>query len=363
VSVARNGALLRTVLIMAGGTGGHVMPGLAVGAEMARRGWHVMWLGSPGSMEAKLVPLHGIPMRWVRFGGLRGKGLLTMALLPFNLLRAFWQSLRVLREVRPAVVLGMGGYVAFPGGMMASLLGRPLVIHEQNSVAGLTNRVLARLAESALVAFPDTLPGARWCGNPVRTAVLEIDAPAERFADRSGPLHLLVVGGSLGAAALNEAVPDALALLATSERPEVVHQCGRDRLEQVERRYRDAGVTAQVIEFIDDMAEAYARADLVVCRAGAMTIAELAAVGVGSVLVPFPHAVDDHQTGNARFLADAGAAMLIDQKDLTPARLAAELRARSRGELLRMAELARSLARRDATDCVADACEAVARKR
>ena len=351
----------RTVLIMAGGTGGHVMPGLAVGAELARRGWQVIWLGAPGSMEARLVPLHGIPMRWVRFSGLRGKGLLTMALLPFNLLRAFWQSLRVLREVRPAVVLGMGGYVAFPGGMMASLLGLPLVVHEQNAVAGLANRVLARLADSVLVAFPDALPGARWCGNPVRTAVLDIDPPVERFSPRKGALQLLVVGGSLGAAALNETVPPALGLLAVQERPQILHQCGRGRREQVEQLYRAAGVDAQVHEFIDDMAGAYGDADLVVCRAGAMTIAELAAAGVGALLVPFPHAVDDHQTRNAGFLADAGAAVLIPQAELTPARLAAELRARSREQLLEMAVRARTMARRDATGCVADACEAVAK--
>ncbi len=361
MSAAQVAAVRRSALIMAGGTGGHVLPGLAVAAELARRGWHVVWLGSPGSIEARMVPEHGFEIRWVRFSGLRGKGAMALALLPFTLLRAFWQSLRVLRAVRPAVVLGMGGYVAFPGAMMSALLGRPLVIHEQNSVAGLTNRVLARIADRVLAAFPGVLPNAQRCGNPVRTAVLDIDPPAARFAGRSGPLRVMVVGGSQGAAVLNEVVPQALAMIAPVERPSVVHQCGRGNLELVQGRYREAGVVAEVIEFIDDIGEAYAGADLVVCRAGAMTIAELAVVGVASVLVPFPHAVDDHQTGNARFLADAGAAVLVAQSELGPARLAALLGERSRPQLLQMAETARKLARRDATDCVADACEAVAK--
>lgn len=351
----------RVAMIMAGGTGGHVLPGLAVAAELARRGWHVVWVGNPDSMESRLVPAHGFPIRWVRFSGLRGKGLKALVLLPFTLLRAFWQSLLVLREERPAVVLGMGGYVAFPGAMMAVLLGRPLVIHEQNSVAGLTNRVLARIAERSLVAFPGVLPGAQHCGNPVRTAVLEIDPPAERFAGRSGPLRILVVGGSQGAAILNEVVPQALELIAPQERPAVLHQCGRGKLELVEGHYRAAGVAAEVREFIDDIDDAYADADLVVCRAGAMTIAELAVVGVASVLVPFPHAVDDHQSGNARFLSEAGAAVLVAQGDLSAPRLAQLLRERTRAQLLQMAESARKLARREATDCVADACEAVAK--
>lgn len=361
MSAGQAAVVRRVALIMAGGTGGHVLPGLAVAAELARRGWHVVWVGNPDSMEARLVPAHGFQIRWVRFSGLRGKGHKALVLLPFTLLRAFWQSLRVLRAERPAVVLGMGGYVAFPGAMMAALLGRPLVIHEQNSVAGLTNRVLARIADRSLVAFPGVLPGAQHCGNPVRTAVLEIDPPAERFAGRSGPLRILVVGGSLGAAILNEVVPQALELIAPRERPAVLHQCGRGNLELVEGRYRAAGVAAEVREFIDDIDEAYADADLVVCRAGAMTIAELAVVGVASVLVPFPHAVDDHQTGNARFLSEAGAAVLVAQAELTPARLADLLRERPRAQLLQMAQAARKLARREATDCVADACEAVAK--
>lgn len=350
----------RTVVIMAGGTGGHVFPGLAVADVLRARSWNVVWMGNPDGMEATLVPRHGIPMLPVRFGGLRGKGLLTQLLLPMNLLRGFWQSLRALRSARPAVVLGMGGYVAFPGGMMAALLGRPLVVHEQNSVAGLTNRVLARLADRVLVAFPDALPNAAWCGNPVRADVARIEPPEQRYPGRSGPLRLLVVGGSLGAQVLNRTVPEALALLPAGERPQVLHQSGRRHLAELQQAYRQAGVDAEAVEFVDDMAAEYARADLVVCRAGAMTVAEVAAAGVASLMVPFPHAVDDHQTANARFLADRDAAWLLPQAELTPQRLAGMLAGLDRERLLDMARRAREVARPDAALEVADACEAVA---
>jgi UDP-N-acetylglucosamine--N-acetylmuramyl-(pentapeptide) pyrophosphoryl-undecaprenol N-acetylglucosamine transferase len=351
----------RTVLIMAGGTGGHVFPGLAVADVMRARSWDVVWMGNPAGMEATLVPRHGIPLQPVRFGGLRGKGLLTAALLPLNLLRAFWQSLRALREIRPEVVLGMGGYFAFPGGMMAVLLGRPLVVHEQNSIAGLTNKVLARIADRVLVAFPDALPGAAWCGNPVRADVTRLAAPQDRYGSRSGPLRLLVVGGSLGAKVLNEVVPRALAMIPAHARPQVLHQSGRRHLADLQRHYAEAGVEAEAVEFIDDMAAEYARADLVVCRAGAMTVAEVAAAGVASLMVPFPHAVDDHQTTNARFLADRGAALLVAQTELTAERLADTLTGLDRDRLLEMARRAREVARPDAAHEVADACEAVAR--
>jgi UDP-N-acetylglucosamine--N-acetylmuramyl-(pentapeptide) pyrophosphoryl-undecaprenol N-acetylglucosamine transferase len=352
----------RTVMIMAGGTGGHVMPGLAVAQRMRSRGWRVLWMGNPGGMEAGLVPRHGIEMRWVRFGGLRGKGWATRLMLPLNLLRAFWQALRALRESRPGVVLGLGGYITFPGGMMSSLLGIPLVLHEQNSVAGLANRVLSRVADRVLVAFPDALPGAEWCGNPVRAEIAAIAPPAERFAGRQGPLRVLVVGGSLGAQALNETVPRALALLAPGERPRVTHQSGKAHRAALEDNYRRAGVEATLVDFIDDMAGAYADADLVICRAGAMTVSELAAVGVGSVLVPYPHAVDDHQTGNARFLSERGAALLVPQAELDAQRLAGLLRGLTRARLLEMAGRAREAARPDAADRVAEVCEAMAKQ-
>ncbi len=354
--------MTRTLLVMAGGTGGHVFPGLAVADAMRARAWNVVWLGNPGGMEATLVPRHGIPMKWVRFGGLRGKGWATRLMLPFNLVRAFWQSLRVLREVRPAVVLGMGGYVAFPAGVMAALTRVPLVVHEQNSVAGLTNRVLARLADRVLVAFPEAIEGAQWSGNPVRDDVAAIEPPERRYAGRSGPLRVLVVGGSLGAQALNTVVPRALAMLPDARRPQVVHQSGRRHLADLQAAYREAGVEAQAVEFIDDMAAAYAQADLVICRAGAMTVTEVAAAGVASLMVPFPHAVDDHQTTNARFLSERDAALLVPQSALTPQGLATLLDGLDRERLAGIAARARAFARPDAAGQVADACEAIARK-
>jgi UDP-N-acetylglucosamine--N-acetylmuramyl-(pentapeptide) pyrophosphoryl-undecaprenol N-acetylglucosamine transferase len=351
----------RTVMIMAGGTGGHVMPGLAVAQMMRERAWNVVWLGNPNGMEASLVPKHGIPMRWVQFGGLRGKGLVTKLLLPLTLSRAFWQSLKAIRATRPNVVLGLGGYISFPGGMMASMSGRPLVLHEQNSVAGLANKVLARVADRVLTAFPNALQSAEWCGNPVRPEILAVASPSERFANRSGPLKVLVVGGSLGAQALNQAVPKALAMLPPSSRPEVTHQSGKANAQSLTDAYREAGVSATLLDFIDDMASAYADADLVICRAGAMTVSELAAVGVASLLVPFPFAVDDHQTTNARFLSDQQAAILLPQSDLTPDRLAGLLQDMNREKLLAMALQARLLAKPDAARRVADVCEEVAR--
>lgn len=350
----------RTILVMAGGTGGHVMPGLAVAAQMAKAGWSVVWLGGRGGMETELVPRHGYRVEEIRFSGLRGKGLLRMAFLPLNLLIAFWQSARVLFRVRPDVVLGMGGYVSFPGGMMAALLNRPLVLHEQNSIAGLANRVLAEVSDVRLTGFPDALRKSQWCGNPVREAIAQLPEPEVRFASRSGRLDLLVVGGSLGAQALNEIVPRALALLDAAQRPTVTHQAGARHLEQLRANYAKAGVDGECLAFIDDMAARYAQADLVICRAGALTVAELAAAGVGSILVPFPHAVDDHQTHNARFLAEAQAAVLVAQRDLSPARLAELLAGFTREKLLDMARRARALAKPDAAAVVAKACMAAA---
>jgi len=351
----------RTILVMAGGTGGHIMPALAVAQRLRSEGWRVVWLGAEGGMEGELVPKHGYEMRWIRFGGLRGKGIATKLLLPFNLLRAFKQAAAVIREIAPNVVLGMGGYVTFPGGMMASLFNRPLVIHEQNSIAGLANKVLAGVADRVLVAFPDALKKSVFVGNPVRDDIVAVPAPAERFAGRSGPLHLLVVGGSLGAQALNEVVPQALAQIPVERRPRVVHQAGARHIEQLRANYAKAGVEAETVAFIDDMARAYAEADLVICRAGATTVAELAAAGVASILVPYPHAVDDHQTTNARYLADAGAAILIPQPELTPFGLAARLEALTREQLLDMANKARALGKPDAAAAVAKICSEAAK--
>jgi len=347
---------MSTILIMAGGTGGHVFPGLAVADEMRGRGWTVVWMGARGGLEARLVPERGYAVEWIRAAALRGKGLAAKLLLPLNLLIGFWQSARAIFRIRPDVVLGMGGYVAFPGGMMASLLARPLAVHEQNAVAGLVNRVLAGVADKAMVAFPDALGNAEWTGNPVRADIAALAEPAARYAARSGPLRLLVVGGSLGAQALNEAVPKALALMPESERPRVTHQAGDKHLESLRLNYSNAKVQGNLVAFIEDMARCYAEADLVICRAGAMTVSELAAGGIASVLVPFPHAVDDHQTANARFLADQGAAVLLPQKELTPEKLSALLLSLDRKELLEMASKARALGKPEAARIVADRC-------
>jgi len=323
---------------------------------MRAAGWRVVWLGAKTGMEARLVPARGYEMAWVRASALRGKGIGAALLLPINLLVGFWQSARAILAHRPDVVLGLGGYVAFPGGMMASLLARPLAVHEQNAIAGLANRILAGVADRVMVAFPGALKNAEWTGNPVRAEVARIAAPEERFAARSGPLRLLVVGGSQGAQALNDAVPKALALLAPPERPVVVHQSGETHLESLRASYAAAGVLGELLPFIEDMAQRYAEADLVICRAGAITIAELSAGGMASVLVPFPHAVDDHQTANARFLADRGAAILLTQSELTPERLTGLLRSLDRPRLAEMARKARAAGRPDAARVVAERC-------
>lgn len=358
----------RTIMIMAGGTGGHVYPGLAVARHLMGRGWTAVWLGTHAGLEAKIVPPHNIEMAWLKFGGVRGKGIVRKLLLPLFILIAFWQSARAIFRHRPDVVLGMGGYAAFPGGMMASLFHRPLVIHEQNSIAGLTNRVLACLADRVLLGFPHAFQGpndkpllcrrlaTRWTGNPVRVDIAAIEPPAARYAARSGKLRLLVVGGSLGAQVLNDIVPQALALIGEAQRPDVVHQAGLRHIDALRANYTRAGVKAEVLPFIEDMAARYAAADLVICRAGALTVAELAAAGVASVLVPFPHAVDDHQTTNAKFLSDAGAAVLVPQSELTAEKLAAMLRDFTREQLAGMADRARALAKPDATEAVANVC-------
>lgn len=356
-------AARRTLLIMAGGTGGHVMPALAVAEHLRGEGWRVLWLGTRAGMEARIAPAKGFDMAWVKMAGVRGKGLLTKLLLPMNLLLAFWQAARVILRERPDAALGLGGYVAFPGGMMASLFNTPLLIHEQNAIPGLTNKVLARIADQVLTGFP--LPGltphaARLMhtGNPVRPEIAAVPPPGERLAGRAGPLRLLVIGGSLGAQALNERVPLALARLAPAQRPEVRHQAGEKHLDALRANYAAAGVTAETLSFIDDMAAAYAWADVVICRAGALTVAEVAASGSAALFVPFPFAVDDHQTANARFLADQDAAWLMSQDTLTAESLAAWLTDLSRATLLARAEKARALAKPNATRDVAEAVKA-----
>ncbi len=351
----------KVALIMAGGTGGHIFPGLALAHALRDRGWRVHWLGAPNSMESRLVPPQGFALELVDFSGVRGKGFATLLALPLRLARAFWQSLQVLRRVRPDVVLGLGGYITFPAGLMAALLRRPLVLHEQNSVAGMANKLLAKVASRVFTAFPDVLPQGLWVGNPLRAEFLRQGAPAERFAARSGPLRLLVVGGSLGARALNSVVPQALALIPQQQRPQVLHQSGEKQIDELRANYAAAGVQAELTPFINNTAQAFAEADLVLCRAGASTVTELAAVGAASLLVPFPAAVDDHQTRNARFLADRGAGWLLPQNELTAQTLSAMLQTTKREALLECATAAKAAQKLGATEAVAAACEELSR--
>jgi len=352
----------KCALVMAGGTGGHIFPGLAVAQALRNNGWRVHWLGGRGaagqpSMESQLVPKQGFAFEAIDFGGVRGKGWLTLVLLPLRLLQAFWQSITVLRRVQPDVVVGLGGYITFPAGLMAVLLGKPLVLHEQNSVAGLANRVLSGVADRVFTAFPLVIKGAQWVGNPLRSAFLHLPDPLQRFAGRTGPLKVLVVGGSLGAKALNEIVPQALALIPPASRPDVIHQSGARQIDALRANYAKAGVPAQLTPFIDNTAQAFADADWVICRAGASTVTELAAVGAAALFVPFPAAVDDHQTRNARFLVDQGAGWLLPQSQLSPEKLADMLQKTERSALLKKALEAKMLQKIDATEKIVAACE------
>ncbi|MCW8917805.1 MAG: undecaprenyldiphospho-muramoylpentapeptide beta-N-acetylglucosaminyltransferase [Gammaproteobacteria bacterium] len=352
------------ILIMAGGTGGHVFPALAVASYLRERGHQVSWLGTRRGMEAELVPAHGFEIDYIAIAGLRGNGLLGWLAAPLRISHALVQALGVMRRRRPQAVLGMGGFVTGPGGVAARLSGRPLLIHEQNAIAGLTNRLLSHIASRVLEAFPATFSASkvRHVGNPVRGDIAALAAPEERFAGRQGPLRLLVVGGSLGALALNELIPAALALLPVTDRPEVRHQCGRRHLEVTEAAYETAGVEGEVFPFIDDMAAQYGWADLVICRAGALTVSELALAGVASILIPFPYAVDDHQSANGGYLVKEGAAQLVQQRDLDSAALAEMVGGycrdpvAGREKLVAMAQRARRLAMPGATAAVAAAC-------
>jgi len=353
-----------TVMITAGGTGGHVFPGLAVAAKLIARDWRVFWLGTRDGMEGALVRQHGVEFEGVAFGGIRGKGWKTAVFGPLALLAAYWQSRKIIRRRAPDVVLGFGGFASFPGALAGLALARPLVLHDANAIAGLANRVLAYAADRILLGFPNAMRGrhaakAEWVGNPVRDTIACVPAPEARFAGRSGPLRLLVVGGSLGAVAINRCLPPALALMPAAARPDVVHQSGARHVDALRAAYQQAGVAARCVPFIEDIADRYAEADIVLCRGGGITVAELAAVGVASIIVPLPGAIADEQSANAKFLVDAGAALMISQGDLTPGRLAADLGSFSRARSLAMAIAARTLARPDAADRVADACVAL----
>jgi UDP-N-acetylglucosamine--N-acetylmuramyl-(pentapeptide) pyrophosphoryl-undecaprenol N-acetylglucosamine transferase len=341
---------------MAGGTGGHIFPGLAVAEYLRICGWNVSWLGNQNGMEYRLVKACDFPFEAVEFGGLRGKGLKAKFMLPINLMRASFQSWKIMRRLKPSVVLGMGGYITFPGGLVTKLLKRPLVLHESNSVAGSANRALAKIAMRVLTGFPNTMQSAEWVGNPIREEFDHVTAPALRYEQRQGPLSILVVGGSLGAAALNEHIPAALALIAKQERPIVIHQAGDKHLADLEKRYAQLEVEADIRPFIDDMPAAYAQADLVICRSGAMTVSELAACGVASCLIPFPYAIDDHQTANAKFLSDVDAAILLPQQNLNPQDLALMIQNFDRADLKEMAVRAHALSKPHATQRVAEVC-------
>jgi UDP-N-acetylglucosamine--N-acetylmuramyl-(pentapeptide) pyrophosphoryl-undecaprenol N-acetylglucosamine transferase len=357
----------RPVLIMAGGTGGHVFPALAVADELKARGVPVVWLGTRAGIESRLVPQAGYPIEWMAISGLRGKHKLTLLFAPLRISMACWQALIILLKVKPRAVLGMGGFASGPGGIMAWLLQTPLIVHEQNAIAGLTNRILARFADVVLQAFPAVFDNGVTTGNPVRRSICELAAPEvrrqledqnENMAEKK--LHLLVIGGSLGAVKLNEIIPQSLSKLDVAERPDVIHQTGLKNIETAQAIYNDAGVEAKVEAFIDDMPAAYAWADLVICRAGAMTVFELAAAGIASILVPYPYAVDDHQTSNASYLEQSGAAIVRQQDSLSSSWLVEVIRdfSANRKKLLDMAIAARKLAIPDSAKIIADACMA-----
>jgi len=353
------------VLIMAGGTGGHIFPALAVADELRARGVEVSWMGTKAGLESRVVPQAGISIHYIKVSGLRGHGLLGWSLAPVKLTIATIHALAIIMKIKPASVLGMGGFASGPGGLAAWLLRRPIVLHEQNAIIGMTNKLLSHLATRLMEAFPGAFKDsmAEHVGNPVRDAILNLPEPAVRYQQREGAIRILVIGGSLGAQVLNETVPQAIATLPESMDVDVWHQSGRNKLDSTRQNYQQSSITAKVVSFVDDMAEAYAWADLVICRAGALTVSELSVAGVAAIFVPLPHAVDDHQTFNAKYLVNAGAAEIIQQNELTAESLGnclKEMISKGRSHLLKMAEAARSRAKTDATINVANACLEVA---
>ena len=354
---------IRTAIMIAGGTGGHIFPGLALAGLLRDRGWNVHWVGGqPPSMESRLVPAHNFEFHAIDFAGVRGKGFKTLIELPIRLVKALVQSFVLIRRIRPDVLVGLGGYITVPPCLVGRVLGKPLVLHEQNSVAGTANKLLSKIAKGVYCAFPGVLKG-EWVGNPLRSEFKDQPSPKERFANRSGALSVLVVGGSLGAQALNSVVPQALALIPEGTRPFVLHQGGAKQMPALEEAYAKVGLIKseriKLVPFIDEMATAFKQADLVICRSGASTVSELAALGVAAIYVPFPHAIDDHQTINAKFMVDSGAGWLMDQKDLNAATLSNLLVSLTREELLVKAECAYAKKKIDAAERVVQVCEEI----
>lgn len=352
----------KKILIMAGGTGGHIMPGLAVAEVLKENGWEVKWLGDPEKMEGRLVPKHGVELMPMVFSGVRGKGVLALLKLPFTLVKACWSARKIIKAMQADVVLGMGGYVSFPGALMARTLNIPVLIHEQNAVMGTANKYIAKFARKVLTAFPNVYDRAVVVGNPVRQALLKMPDPDIRYGQRKGALTVLVIGGSLGAMALNELLPEALSLIPKESRPHIIHQSGEKQLEGLKKRYADKGVEAECLAFINDMAEKLAQADIVVCRAGAMTVSEVACVGVAALFVPLPSAIDDHQTANAAWLSGQNAAFLYAQHTLTPEGLSKILQSITRVTLLEMAKRAKQMAYQHSSKEIALICEALIKR-
>ncbi len=355
-SIMKN-SLMGPVMIMAGGTGGHVYPALAVADELMQRGVPVVWMGTKKGIEARLVPEAGIEVDWLGMSGLRGKGILTLLLAPMKIIMACYQAMKIIRKRKPSVILGMGGFVSAPGGVMARLTRVPLLIHEQNAVPGMSNRILSKIASKVMEAFPNSFKTqAVHVGNPVRRSITTLSSPQQRNKEREGALRILVFGGSLGAARLNEIVPQACAEILKNAELKIKHQAGPGNFDQTRMNYAQLRIKAEVLEYIDNMEAMYAWADLVICRSGAMTVSELAAAGVASILVPYPFAVDDHQTFNAKYLSDAGAAILIKQDELNVESLVDVLKNMSRDKTLEMANIARKLGMPESTKLVAEAC-------
>lgn len=351
----------KTAMILAGGTGGHIFPGLAVAEELRHLGWRVVWLGTSNGMESQIVPRSHFSFEGIQFSGLRGKGIRVWLLMPFRLLRALWQSALVMQRIKPNVILGFGGYVTFPAGVVGRLLAKPLVLHEQNSVAGLSNRALSVIATRVFTAFPNVIAKAQWIGNPLRSEFTKQAEPRERFINRQGPLRILVIGGSLGAKFLNQLVPQAISMLPEYARPHVTHQSGVSQIDELNANYRQANIDAELIPFIENTAAAFAEADLVICRAGASTVTELAAVGAAAIFIPLPAAVDDHQTKNAMYLVEKNGGWLQPQQDLTPQKLANLILHTDRSMLLNAAIEAKKMYKYGTLKTITDACEELAK--